>query len=52
MSATVKSALTAANENREASYFHYYAISVFGLMYMNRATACFVEKRHFAKLLL
>ena len=48
--ATVKSALTAANEKWEASYSHYNAMSVYGIMY--RPTSYFVEKRHFAMLLL
>ena len=50
--ATVKSILTVANAKWEASYSHSNAISVFGLMYMPTCTSYFVEKRHFATLLL
>ena len=52
MFATVKLILTAANAKWEASYSHSNAISVFGLMYMPTCTSYFVEKRHFATLLL
>ena len=50
MFAAIKSAVTDTSEEWEASYFHSYAISVFGLIY--RSMSYFVEKGHFETLLL